>query len=489
VVPKDFLQLRKTAIEANAEEDTLVGRPPAAANDQVLGGRGRTHEPPLLHSDQATPPPEPEAQGDTGMSGFPIPANEKERLRELRRLRFEEWGARAALDELCSVAASVLETPIAHLSLVDHDEQIFAGKVGLNADRTARAIAFCAHTIMNSGALVIEDAARDPRFRGNPLVTDNPKIGAYLGIPLETSPGLRIGTLCAVDKKPRAFAERDIQNLTRLAGIAVSVLKSYRAMLNLDGQLSSAIALQTEMLPGEERIGQIQAASPLEVVSTYRALDGVGGDIWGLEATGPQRLLLYVADFTGHGLAAALNTARFHSFVHIASQRTDKPASVLRRLSQRLNEVLPVGQFATMFCATLDFQMQTLEYASAGAPPQLYRRSSAGCFQLLARPALPLGVMSNVVYESETLPFEPGGALVLYSDALIETPKQPYPVLTPEGLQRLLNAAPTGSATEMQERIMRALLIEPAIELDDDLTLVVARHTGERMDFFLDYEI
>ncbi len=423
------------------------------------------------------------------MSGFPIPANEKDRLKELRRLRFQEWGASAALDELCGVAASVLETPIAALSLVDRHEQIFAGKVGLDAHRISRSLSFCAHAIMNSGAFVIEDAARDSRFCGNPFVTDNPKIGAYLGIPLETSPGLRIGALCAVDQKPRAFAERDVQNLKRLAGVAVSTLRGYRATLGLDEQLASAIALQDEMLPGRERIEQIEAACPLEVASTYRARDGVGGDIWGLEATGPQRVLLYIADFTGHGLAAALNTARFHSFLHIVSRRTDKPASLLRRLNQRLNEVLPVGQFATMFCANLDFQAQTLEFASAGAPPQLYRRSPAEGFKLLSKPGLPLGIMSNTVYESETVPFEPGGALVLYSDALVETPTQPYPVLTPEGLQRLLDATPAGSATEMQERIKRTLFAEPAVELEDDLTLVVARHTGERMGSSWDFEI
>ena len=139
-------------------------------------------------------------------------------------------------------------------------------------------------------------------------------------------------------------------------------------MLDLDDQLTDAVALQEKMLPGKTQIEHIQAACPLEVASYYIARDGIGGDIWGIEATAPQRVLLYVADFTGHGLAAALNTARFHSFVHIASQRTDKPASMLRRLNECLHEVLPVEQFATMFCATLDFRAQTMEYASAGAP-------------------------------------------------------------------------------------------------------------------------
>ena len=260
-------------------------------------------------------------------------------------------------------------------------------------------------------------------------------------------------------------------------------------MLDLDDQMTAAVALQEKMLPGKTRIEHIQAACPLDVVSYYKARDGIGGDIWGIEATNPQRVLLYVADFTGHGLAAALNTARFHSFVHIASQRTDKPASMLRRLNERLHEVLPVGQFATMFCATLDFRAQTMEYASAGAPPQLYRRSSAEPFELLAEPGLPLGIMHNANFESKTLPFEPGGVLALYSDGLVETPRPPDPIFTPESLRTLLNTFPEGSAAELSNKITSALFFEPTIKADDDLTLIVARHTGECMDLALDYEI
>ena len=142
-----------------------------------------------------------------------------------------------------------------------------------------------------------------------------------------------------------------------------------------DHRLRSAFALHKDMLPSEERIDQIQAHCPLDVSSYYRARDGIGGDIWGIEAVGPQRVMIYVADFAGHGIAAALNAARFHTFVHVDRQNMDKPSSLLRRLNERLHEVLPVDEFATMFCATIDFKTQTMEYASAGAPPPLYRES------------------------------------------------------------------------------------------------------------------
>ena len=295
--------------------------------------------------------------------------------------------------------------------------------------------------------------------------------------------------MCAVDQKARAFTDNDVQTLTKLGGIALAMLKSYRVTLDLDDQLTAAIALQEKMLPDKKQIEQIQGACPLDLASYYKARDHVGGDIWGIEATNPQRVFLYVADFTGHGVAAALNTARFHSFVHVACSRTDTPASMLRRLNERLHKVLPTGQFATMFCATMDFGAQTLEYAAAGAPPQLYRRSSTEPFELLTQPSLPLGILRDAVFESATVPFEPGGALVLYTDGLIETPRPPDRVFTPESLRAFLNACPESGAAELSNKITSALFFEPAIEADDDLTLIAAKHTGMTVSYCLDYEI
>ena len=262
------------------------------------------------------------------MIGFPIPSNERQRLKELRRLRFDECGAGSALSELCAIAARLLGTSISLVSLVGENEQTYAGQFGLNIDRTAREVSFCAQAIMTSKPFVIENADNDPRFSLNPLVACEQGIKSYLGIPLETSPGIRIGALCAADRKPRCFNENDIRTLIDLSQIAVSILNSHCMTLELDEQLASAIALQNDMLPSAARIAQIQAHCPLDVSSYYNQLNGVGGDIWGIDMTRPQRVMIYIADFTGHGVAAALNAARFHSFAHMMWQRTERPESL-----------------------------------------------------------------------------------------------------------------------------------------------------------------
>ncbi len=378
-------------------------------------------------------------------------------------MRPKEWGASAGLNHICAIAAQLLQTPISHVSLVDENEQLYVGKTGLDADRTPREVAFCAHTIMTPKPFVVENADGDPRFCGNPLVTGDPGIKSYVAIPLETSPGIRIGALCAVDRKPRGFSRSDVETLLGLSRIAVSIINSHRMTLELDDQLTAAIALQSEMLPSAERLAQVQAHCPLDVASYYKARDRIGGDIWGIEVTGPQRCMIYVADFTGHGVAAALNTARFHSFVHMMWQRTDKPGVLLWKLNKRLHEVLPSNQFATMFCATLDFQAQSIEYASAGAPPQLYRKSSDSPFEILSQPSLPLGILRDTVYESRTVPFLHGGALALYTDGLIETPRPPHSIFTGDSLKDFLNTLPHWkTSSDICQTVVDRLFSKPA---------------------------
>jgi serine phosphatase RsbU (regulator of sigma subunit) len=252
----------------------------------------------------------------------------------------------------------------------------------------------------------------------------------------------------------------------------------------MDQQLAAAAALQRDMLPRSELIAQIQGRSPLDLSSYYKPRNGIGGDIWGVEAVGSHRVMIFVADFTGHGVSAALNTARFHSFLHMERQGTDKPASLLNRLNERLRAVLPVGQFATMSCAMIDFHMQTIEFASAGAPPQLYRSSSETAYEVISQRSLPLGVVSEADYESRTVAFRPGGSLVLYTDGFVETPKPPHSLFTTESLKKHLNKTSQGASSLQLRQSLLSELSKPAIKADDDITLVIAKHTGGVMESF-----
>ncbi|MBV9827872.1 MAG: sensor domain-containing diguanylate cyclase [Alphaproteobacteria bacterium] len=131
-------------------------------------------------------------------------------------------------DRIVRLASRLLQMPISLVSLVDEARQWFKARVGLSVAETPRDIAFCSHAIEQDQVMVVEDAARDPRFRANPLVTDNPNIRFYAGAPLATNDGHKIGTLCVIDRVPRQLTEEQRGLLEDLAALVVDEIELRR---------------------------------------------------------------------------------------------------------------------------------------------------------------------------------------------------------------------------------------------------------------------
>jgi diguanylate cyclase (GGDEF)-like protein/PAS domain S-box-containing protein len=159
------------------------------------------------------------------MPRAPIPDDEKDRLQALGRYEILDSEPEAAFDRLTALAARLLDVPIALVSLVDEHRQWFKSRVGLDVGETPRNLAFCAHAILEDRPLVVADATRDMRFTDNALVTGEPLIRAYAGVPLKAPGGHRLGTLCAIDRRPRTFSTEQIQILRELSAIAVDALE------------------------------------------------------------------------------------------------------------------------------------------------------------------------------------------------------------------------------------------------------------------------
>ncbi|MEO1190831.1 MAG: GAF domain-containing protein [Pseudomonadota bacterium] len=199
-----------------------------------------------------------------------MPERERERLEALRRFRILDTPAEAAFDQITRAVARKLDVPMALVSLVDEERQWFKSCRGLEARETPREQAFCAHALERSRALVVPDAAQDPRFQDNPLVTGPLGVRSYCGAPLRLPNGLVLGTLCVIDKEPRTFSESEIAFLEDMAPVVVSMMEfRLAAQQEISRESAAAQSAQRGLLQrsqaladAEERFGDLAANLP-----------------------------------------------------------------------------------------------------------------------------------------------------------------------------------------------------------------------------------
>jgi hypothetical protein len=171
------------------------------------------------------------------MVDYPLPPNEKDRLRALDELEILGSLPLPGFDTITALASDLLHTPVAFISLLDEHRQWFKSITGLSTQETPRSQAFCNYTILNDDVLLVPHASKDPRFAHNPFVTDKPHLEAYAGIPLALTPGLNVGSLCVMDRQPRQFSDQEITILRRLGQLAVDQLKLHQAQYRIAAEL------------------------------------------------------------------------------------------------------------------------------------------------------------------------------------------------------------------------------------------------------------
>ena len=218
------------------------------------------------------------------MSDFSASPDEEARLRALAAHDWLDAPPDPALSHIVELAARLLGTPAAFVSLVDRDRQVFHAKVGVDLCETVRDIAFCDRTIAQDDVLVVLDASHDPRFHDNPLVTAEPFIRFYAGAPLRTADGHAIGTLCLAGPDPRtAFTDSDRQTLTDLARLALDRLELRRAEVArraLQARFEHVATTSPDAIICADRCGQITVwSAAAERLFGYTVSEALGRPI------------------------------------------------------------------------------------------------------------------------------------------------------------------------------------------------------------------
>ena len=164
-------------------------------------------------------------EGDPGKAVLAA-VQDPTRLRQLRDTFLLDTPAEEAFDRLTRLTATVLNVPVALVSLVDSDRQFFKSCQGLGQPwaserQTPLSHSFCQHVVHARRPLVVTDAREHPELSANQAIRDLGVV-AYAGAPLMTVTGHVLGTLCAIDHRPRHWTPEQIEILSSLAGAVLS---------------------------------------------------------------------------------------------------------------------------------------------------------------------------------------------------------------------------------------------------------------------------
>lgn len=160
--------------------------------------------------------------------------NEERRLFRLHQYQILDTGTEKAFEDLAHLAAELCETPLAAISLVDSTRQWFKARVGFSISETQREVSFCNHTIRQTHLVEFKDVHKDDRFRHFPFVVEAPNVRFYAAMPLISSDGEAVGSICVMDTKVRELNATQRYSLEKLGRQVIYLLELRYQILALE---------------------------------------------------------------------------------------------------------------------------------------------------------------------------------------------------------------------------------------------------------------
>ena len=244
----------------------------------------------------------------------------------------------------------------------------------------------------------------------------------------------------------------------------------------MDEENALARAMQFGLLPSAERLAQYRQSRGLSVESYFEPSSQIGGDLWGCAEVDALRTIFFMFDFSGHGVGAALNVFRLHALLSQLGGQIIDPAGTLGRLNGVLADMLPRGQYATVFLGVVDSGASTLTWSAGGAPkPILFDKN--GKHVMLDSRGKPLGISPTAHYTNRVTAFPEGSSLFLYSDAMTEARVAGGSMLGEDRLTSIVRRFHSPSGIDVPGLVAR-FFDTVKRPLEDDLTAVAIGRLG-----------
>jgi hypothetical protein len=319
-------------------------------------------------------------------------------------------GPEERYDRITRMAREVFGVPVTFINLVDNERVRARSVQGFVGDGQGLPLeeAFCSATVQQAEPTIVPDTALDSRFRDLAVVRNGPSIRFYAGAPLTMPDGTRVGTICLMDQKPRAFTEDEIDRLRDFARWAERELSQSmddrRLQKVLDGLIPDAIDLPGYRLDAVTARG----ATPSGALADWRVTEN--GEI-----------ALAIGDVVGGGAAAGLLAAGVRGAL-VARSDDDLDASMQALERQIGPELSKASAVASVFQARCRPSSGRLDFVDAGHGLALHVRGD-GSVNDLRSLDLPIGVHPTAVLRaSGSVLLHPGDRLVLFTSGVLDVP-------------------------------------------------------------------
>ncbi len=217
---------------------------------------------------------------------------------------------------------------------------------------------------------------------------------------------------------------KPIHKLELLSRVKVQLQNSYLIHMLEDYQkiaseeFTRALDFQMALLPSCAQLAELYQKYRLKIESMFLPSRFLSGDMWGVYEIASEKIMIWICDFSGKGIAASLSTFRLHTLFLEYRHKVTSPAELMVILNKSLKGLIPVGHFCTCLIGMLDLKNRTFTYAAAGSTHPIVYFPAEQKFYLGNGAGMPLGILQDATYEARTLDIPIGASLSLYSDLL-----------------------------------------------------------------------
>jgi two-component system, sensor histidine kinase len=241
------------------------------------------------------------------MIAIPFPSNEKERLHDLHAFGILDTPPETDFDQLVELASLICQCKMSLVTLIDGDRQWFKAKKNISDHQTPRSESICSYTIMQNDVFVVENTLTDKRFHNLPVVKNELKVRFYAGIPIFSSNGFALGTVCVLHEEPHQLNDLQkhaLRSLARQASILFELRKKNRELKQLADE-QARLKTIAEVAARSQK--QFLSTMSHEIRTPLNAILGMTNILLAESPTKQQEEYLNSLKFSSENLVAVVN--------------------------------------------------------------------------------------------------------------------------------------------------------------------------------------